>query len=95
MTTTYLAGTGREQLDAAQAELLEHLLSARWILQEMISGIEGGAVPKGWPSAPAPMAVGHRVQSCQLKPVTRPNSEVLAVTTVNPRRSAWPAISRS
>jgi hypothetical protein len=35
------------------------------------------------------------VQSCQLRPATRLNSEVLAVTTVSLRRSACPAISRS
>lgn len=39
---------------------------------------------------------GHyRVQSTQPSPWTLANSEALAVTTVSPRASAWPAMSRS
>jgi hypothetical protein len=52
-------------------------------------------VPDRVPSVCTPISAGQVVQSCQLKPATRPNSPVLAVTTVSPRRRAWPAISRS
>jgi transposase-like protein len=59
--------------------------------QEIASGGARRRYRQGWPLE----ACGQLDQSCQLRPVTRPNSVVLAVTTVNPRRKAWPAISRS